>query len=89
MDEDVMNEEHRTSPSLRAYLGRYAAGGVSREEMLATVANWPFEPEDLDPGHPEPTHQDNTMSVVSAARLLGQLTRQDVEEIQRRLDRRT
>ncbi|MGW0996657.1 hypothetical protein [Streptomyces sp. NPDC002520] len=85
-----MNEEHRTSPSLRSYLGRYAAGGVTREEMLATVANWPFEPEEaFDPGHTAPTHQDNTLSVVAAARLLGQLTREDVEEIQRRLDRRT
>lgn len=83
-----MNEEARTPPSLRAYLGRYASGLVGREEMLATVAAWPFETEQLDEGHPEPTHQDNTMSVVATARLLGQLTREDVEEIQSRIDRR-
>ncbi|MEU1200704.1 hypothetical protein ABZ446_31420 [Streptomyces sp. NPDC005813] len=77
------------APSLRAYLGLYSAGFVGREEMIATVAAWPFEPEEgLDEGHPEPTHQDNTLAVVSAARLLGQLTREDVAEIQRRIDLR-
>lgn len=76
-----------STPSLRAYLGLYAAGFVEREEMLATVAAWPFEEEEgLDEGHPEPTHQDNTLSVVSTARLLGQLTRADLEEIQHRMD---
>lgn len=75
------------APSLRAYLGLYSAGFVEREQMIATVAAWPFEAEEgLDEGHPEPTHQDNTLSVVAAARLLGQLTREDVEEIQRRID---
>ncbi|MEU6478961.1 hypothetical protein ABZ858_19135 [Streptomyces sp. NPDC047017] len=83
-----MNEESRTQPSLRAYLGRYAAGLVPREEMLTTVANWPFEQEELEEGHPAPTHQDNTRSVVTAARLLGQLTREDLEEIQHRTERR-
>ncbi|MEV6198228.1 hypothetical protein AB0M19_38275 [Streptomyces sp. NPDC051920] len=77
------------APSLRAYLGLYAAGFVEREQMIATVAGWPFESEEgLDEGHPEPTHQDNTLSVLAAARLLGQVTREDVEEIQRRIDDR-
>ena len=77
------------APSLRAYLGLYAAGFVGREEMVATVAAWPFEVEEgLDEGHPEPTHQDNTLSVLAAARLLGQVTREDVAEIQRRIDGR-
>jgi len=77
-----------SAPSLRAYLGLYAAGFVEREQMLTDVAAWPFEEEEgLDEGHPEPTHQDNTLSTVSAARLLGQLTREDLEEIQRRIDR--
>ncbi|MFB7248648.1 hypothetical protein CW362_06260 [Streptomyces populi] len=78
-----------SAPSLRAYLGLYAAGFVEREQMIATVAAWPFEAEEgLDEGHPEPTHQDNTPSVLAAARLLGQVTREDVEEIQRRIDGR-
>ncbi|MFF4347796.1 hypothetical protein [Streptomyces sp. NPDC001530] len=80
--------DNATTPSLRAYLGLYAAGLVERERMIATVASWPFEAEEeLDELHTEPTHQDNTMLVVAAARLLGQLTREDVEEIQRRIDR--
>ncbi|MET7701001.1 MULTISPECIES: hypothetical protein [unclassified Streptomyces] len=75
-----------SAPSLRAYLGIYAAGMIERERMIATVASWPFEPEEkIDDGDTEPIHQDNTMLVVSAARLLGQLTRQDVEEIQQRI----
>ncbi|MGW0971832.1 hypothetical protein [Streptomyces sp. NPDC002516] len=79
-----------SAPSLRAYLGLYAAGFVERERMIATVAAWPFETEEArDEGHPEPTHQDNTLSVLAAARLLGQVTREDVEEIQRRIDGRT
>ena len=78
-----------SAPSLRAYLGLYAAGFVEREQMIATVAAWPFETEEgLDEGHPEPTHQDNTLSVLAAARLLGQVTREDVVEIQRRIDGR-
>ncbi|WP_329301158.1 hypothetical protein OG410_24485 [Streptomyces sp. NBC_00659] len=78
-----------SAPSLRAYLGLYAAGFVEREQMITTVAAWPFETEEgLDEGHPEPTHQDNTLSVLAAARLLGQVTREDVEEIQRRIDSR-
>ncbi|WP_406332200.1 hypothetical protein [Streptomyces sp. NBC_00203] len=77
-----------TTPSLRAYLGLYATGLVAREQMIATVASWPFEAEEeVDEGHTEPSHQDNTMLVVASARLLGQLTREDVEEIQRRIDR--
>ncbi|MGW1530854.1 hypothetical protein [Streptomyces aureus] len=75
------------TPSLRAFLGLYAAGFVDREQMIATAAAWPFEAEEgMDEGHPEPTHQDNTLSVLAAARLLGQVTREDVEEIQRRID---
>ncbi|MFI0968316.1 hypothetical protein ACH4S8_44335 [Streptomyces sp. NPDC021080] len=78
-----------SAPSLRAYLGLYAAGFVEREQMIATVAAWPFVAEEgQDEGHPEPTHQDNTLSVLAAARLLGQVTREDVAEIQRRIDSR-
>ncbi|MFK4084356.1 hypothetical protein ACI2LF_09630 [Kribbella sp. NPDC020789] len=80
-------QDSESTPSLRGYLQFYADGFVDREEMLTTVAGWPFVAEaELDEGHPEPTHQDNTLSVVSEARLLGRLTREDVEEIQRRLD---
>ncbi|GHH88300.1 hypothetical protein [Streptomyces capitiformicae] len=71
-------------PSLRDYIRRYAAGEIPREEMLDTVASWRFEVEDWDEAHPEPSHQDNTLSVVAGERLLGRLTREDVEEIHRR-----
>jgi hypothetical protein len=85
-----MTEQHpdaETTPSLRGYLQLYAAGFVDRDEMLTAVAAWSFIPEaELDEGHPEPTHQDNTLSVLSAARLLGHLTRADLEDIQHRLD---
>jgi hypothetical protein len=81
------NPDADSTPSLRGYLELYAAGFVDREEMLANVAAWPFvEEQATDEGQPEPTHEDNTLSVVSAARLLGQLTREDVLEIQQRLD---
>ncbi|TWD83183.1 hypothetical protein FB561_4342 [Kribbella amoyensis] len=81
-----MDDPHiETEPSLRGYLELYAAGFVEREEMLSAVAAWPFQQEDHDEGRIEPSHQDNTLSVVSGARLLGQLTREDVEEIQRRM----
>lgn len=71
--------------SLRDYLIRYAEGGISREEMLATVAAWPLEdPEELDHGHTLPTHQDNTAFVLSGAALLGRITDDDYEEILRR-----
>jgi hypothetical protein len=84
----VSPTDDATTPSLRAYLGLYAAGLVEREQLIATVASWPFEAEEeVDELHTEPTHQDNTMLVVAAARLLGQLTREDVEEIQRRIER--
>jgi len=77
-----------TTPTHPADLGLYTTGLVAREQMIATVAAWPFEAEEeVDDLHTEPTHQDNTMLVVAAARLLGQLTREDVEEIQRRIDR--
>ncbi|GAA1511053.1 hypothetical protein [Kribbella lupini] len=72
-----------TRPSLRGFLELYAAGFVDREEMLSAVASWPFEDEKTDP---EPQDQDNTLAVVSAARILGQLSREDIEEIQRRLE---
>ncbi|KIF01417.1 hypothetical protein PL81_35595 [Streptomyces sp. RSD-27] len=75
-------------PSLRAYLKRYAAGGIPREEMLATVAAWDFEEEIQDDLVIEPIRQDNTHSVVSGAALRGLITREDLLEIQRRLDAR-
>ncbi|MGW7277394.1 hypothetical protein ACWGIV_03580 [Streptomyces sp. NPDC054844] len=74
--------------SLREYLRRYAAGEIPREEMIATVAAWEFEESDWEEGHIEPSHQDNTLDVVAGARLLGDITDEDVEEIQRRVDAR-
>ncbi|MCX5195014.1 hypothetical protein OOK31_14055 [Streptomyces sp. NBC_00249] len=71
-------------PSLRAYLKRYAQGGIPREEMLSTVAAWDYEEDDFDPEHIEPTHQDNTFKVLSGAALLGDITDDDYEEIHRR-----
>ncbi|MET9016895.1 hypothetical protein ABZX74_39465 [Streptomyces olivaceoviridis] len=70
--------------SLRAYLARYADGGISREEMIAAVAAWPMQDRVLDPGHTLPDHQDNTTDVLAAALLNQQLTEGDYEEILRR-----
>ncbi|MFD7626331.1 hypothetical protein ACFV7Q_09820 [Streptomyces sp. NPDC059851] len=70
--------------SLRAYLNSYAAGEVSREEMISTVAAWPFEERDFDPAHTLPDHQDNTTDVVGHAMLLDKITEEDYEEIFRR-----
>ncbi|MCN9241329.1 hypothetical protein NGF19_11100 [Streptomyces sp. RY43-2] len=70
--------------SLRAYIKRYAAGDIPREEMLETIAAWPLEEEDWDEAQPEPSHQDNTASVIYGESLLGRLTEEDVEEIHRR-----
>lgn len=67
--------------SLRAYLARYAAGDVGREEMVATVAAWPLQERDLDPAHTLPDHQDNTADVLAAAVLNGQVTEEDYREI--------
>ncbi|MFD9570851.1 hypothetical protein ACFWBI_13480 [Streptomyces sp. NPDC059982] len=75
-------------PSLRAYLKRYAAGGIPREEMLDTVAAWDFDDEVRDDLVIEPTRQDNTHSVVSGAALRGLITREDLVEIQQRIDAR-
>ncbi|MCX4539357.1 hypothetical protein [Streptomyces sp. NBC_01565] len=75
-------------PSLRDYIDRYAAGEIPRGEALATIAAWDFEEEWFDPAHTAPTHQDNTLAVVHQARLLGQLTPEDVEEIRTLLKRR-
>ncbi|MFJ1567696.1 hypothetical protein [Streptomyces erythrochromogenes] len=71
-------------PSLRAYLQRYAQGGIPREEMLDTVAAWDFEEDDWDPEHIEPTHQDNAWKVVYSALMLDDITDEDYEEIHRR-----
>lgn len=67
--------------SLRAYLARYAAGDVGREEMVATVAAWPLQERDLDPAHTLPDHQDNTADVLAAAVLNGRVTEEDYREI--------
>jgi hypothetical protein len=67
--------------SLRAYLARYAAGGISREEMITTAADWPLQERDLDPAHTLPDHQDNTADVLAAALLNEQLTEEDYREI--------
>ncbi|MFD5505001.1 hypothetical protein ACFWJS_35800 [Streptomyces sp. NPDC127061] len=67
--------------SLREYLARYAAGGIEREEMIATVAAWPLQERDLDPAHTLPDHQDNTADVLTAAALNDQLTEEDYREI--------
>jgi hypothetical protein len=74
--------------SLREYLRRYAAGQIPREEMIEAVAAWEFEESDWEEGHIEPSHQDNTLDVVAGARLLGDITDEDIEEIQQRLDAR-
>ncbi|MET9321070.1 hypothetical protein ABZX75_12930 [Streptomyces sp. NPDC003038] len=71
-------------PSLRAYLKRYAAGEIPREEMLNTVAAWDFEEEIWDELVIEPIHQDNTFSVLSGAIFLGDITDEEYEEIHRR-----
>lgn len=70
--------------SLREYLQRYAAGDIPRDEMIETVAAWEFEESDWEEGHIEPSHQDNTLEVVAGASLLGDITREDLEEIHRR-----
>ncbi|MFD8142224.1 hypothetical protein [Streptomyces sp. NPDC059708] len=72
-------------PSLRAYIDRYAAGEIPRDEALAAIAAWEFEEEWFDPAHTAPTHQDNTLAVVNEARALGRLTPADVEVIRERL----
>ncbi|MGW3154546.1 hypothetical protein [Streptomyces sp. NPDC001089] len=70
--------------SLRAYLTRYAAGGISRDEMIATAVSWPLQERDLDPAHPLPDHQDNTADVLASALLNGQLTEEEYGEIVKR-----
>ncbi|MFQ6199150.1 hypothetical protein [Streptomyces sp. NPDC000405] len=73
-----------TAPSLRAYLKQYAAGSVSRDDMLAAVAAWPLEERELDLAHTLPDHQDNTADVISVALLNDQITEEDYREIWRR-----
>ncbi|MEU7006982.1 hypothetical protein [Streptomyces sp. NPDC046332] len=75
-------------PSLRAYIDRYAAGEIPRDEALAAIAAWDFEEEWFDPTHTAPTHQDNTLAVVNQARGLGKLTPDDVEVIRALLQQR-
>ncbi|GLX41133.1 hypothetical protein [Streptomyces sp. SPB4] len=70
--------------SLRAYLSRYEAGELNRQEMLDTVAAWPLEEPVVDPAHTLPTHQDNTADVLAAALLNGQISEDDYQEIARR-----
>ncbi|MFK0011074.1 hypothetical protein ACN6AT_15705 [Streptomyces sp. JL4002] len=74
--------------SLRAYFKRYAQGGISREEMLDTVAAWDFEEEVWDELVVEPIRQDNTFEIVYTAQVLGQITEEDVRDIERRTDTR-
>ncbi|MFJ8017574.1 hypothetical protein [Streptomyces sp. NPDC096339] len=68
-------------PSLRAYLKRYAEGGIPREEMIATVSAWDFEEEDWDELVIEPVHQDNTFSVLRGGVLQGRITQDEYEQI--------
>ncbi|WP_137993567.1 hypothetical protein [Streptomyces vilmorinianum] len=75
-------------PSLRAYIERYAAGEIPRDEALATIAAWDFEEEWFDPMHTAPTHQDNTLAVVNQGWALGQLTDEDIEVIRSVLKQR-
>ncbi|MEU8777778.1 hypothetical protein [Streptomyces sp. NPDC048606] len=75
-------------PSLRAYLDRYAKGGIAREEMIATVAAWEFEEDAFDPDDNEPSYQDNTLHVVYGSVTLGDITYDDYEEITRRYRQR-
>ncbi|MFF8443109.1 hypothetical protein ACF07U_19860 [Streptomyces californicus] len=75
-------------PSLRAYLRRYAKGGVPREEMIATIAAWDFEEEIQDDLVIEPTGQDNVVSLLNDAVVLGGITYEDAEEILRRKNAR-
>ncbi|MFD4740159.1 hypothetical protein ACFWNQ_22715 [Streptomyces virginiae] len=70
--------------SLREYLNSFVAGEVSREEMIRTVAAWPFEERDFDAAHTLPDHQDNTTDVVAEALHIDQITDEDYEEIFRR-----
>ncbi|MER6212964.1 hypothetical protein ABT213_02780 [Streptomyces sp. NPDC001674] len=75
-------------PSLRAYLQQYAEGGVPHEEMLATVAAWDFEEQVRDELVIEPMRQDNTFAVVYSAAAIGQITDEDIDEIERRINAR-
>ncbi|MEU9939540.1 hypothetical protein [Streptomyces lavendulae] len=76
-------------PSLRAYLKHYAEGGIPREEMLTAVAAWDFEEQVRDELVIEPMYQDNTFSVVYSAAAIGQITDDDIDEIERRIDARS
>jgi hypothetical protein len=71
-------------PSLLAYFDLYAAGGIPREEMIETVADWDFEEGDWEQGHIESSHQANTFHIVSRAALRGDITDEDLQEISRR-----
>ncbi|MFG3427280.1 hypothetical protein [Streptomyces californicus] len=71
-------------PSLRAYLRRYAKGGIPREEMIATIAAWDVEEEIHDDLVIESTGQDNVFALVNGAALLGTITDDDLDEIVRR-----
>ncbi|MEU9699772.1 hypothetical protein [Streptomyces sp. NPDC047981] len=69
-------------PSLRAYIERYAAGEIPREEALATIAAWDFET--LWNAPAGPPYPDNTRAVLNEARTLGKLTPEDIDEIRTR-----
>ncbi|WP_228989849.1 hypothetical protein [Streptomyces sp. DH8] len=75
-------------PSLRAYLRHYAQGGIPREEMIETIAARDFEEELHDPLLIEPTGQDNVLSLLNGAVVLGDITYEDAEEILRRKNAR-
>ncbi|MGW3391327.1 hypothetical protein [Streptomyces cinereoruber] len=75
-------------PSLREYLRRYPKSGIPREEMIETIAAWDFEEEIYDPLLIEPTGQDNILSLLNGAVLLGDITYEDAEEILRRKNAR-
>ncbi|MDW4903689.1 hypothetical protein RB625_35405, partial [Streptomyces californicus] len=59
-----------------------------REEMIATIAAWDFEEEIQDDLVIEPTGQDNVVSLLNDAVVLGGITYEDAEEILRRKNAR-
>ncbi|MGW6568750.1 hypothetical protein [Streptomyces sp. NPDC054975] len=72
-------------PSLRAYIDRYAAGEIPRDEAIATIAAWDFEVVWYYTA--EDPIQDNSMAVINEARSLGKLSNDDLGEILARVAR--